>query len=62
MSLKLPPEKKRTLRILIPVNVAEKSAIEKLAAARGVSAAQVLRELVVRECRSVREAKKTEAA
>lgn len=62
MSLKLPHDKKRNKRIPVPVNAAEKAAIEKLAAARGVSAAQILREAALMPRESEKGVKKTKAA
>lgn len=62
MRAKLPPSQKRVKQIHVPVNSAEARAIKALAKERGVSEAQILRELARRECQSVREAKKTKAA
>lgn len=64
MSAKLPPEKKRRLKIIVPVNIADKRDLVFLAKMRDVSQAQIIRELVRRECQSVRkeQPKKTEAA
>lgn len=63
MSAKLPPDKKRTKSIRIPVNTHEKRIIKELAKARGVSDAQVMRELARREYQTNRErSKKAKAA
>lgn len=64
MSLKLPPNKKRSLKIPVPVSPDEKAYVEKLAAERGVSASQIVREgaLAPKGSQFVKGAKKTKAA
>jgi len=57
-----PPHKKRTKDIRIPVNVAEDRALTSLADSLGLSKSALVRDLVRRECQSVRGAKKTKAA
>lgn len=62
MKPKLPPGKKRTKDLRIPVNVAEARMFKSIANSRGLPVAQIVRDLVRRECQAVREAKKTKAA
>lgn len=62
MPAKIPPHRKRTLFIPVPVNQKEKQRLKSFAEETGVSVAQVLRGSAMREVQKAERTKKTKAA